>query len=82
LDGLVNIGKSLQRVKRADSSPKLSCRLQDIHGMSATAMHDTLSLTPPDFSAYLGYNIVRSGYENQSSSLGHLLSCIANPAIR
>jgi hypothetical protein len=45
-------------------------------------MHDTLSLTPPNFSAYLSDNIVRSGYENQFSSLDHLLSCTANPAIR
>jgi hypothetical protein len=44
-------------------------------------MHNAIYATPLNFGAYLGYDIIRSSYEDQLSSLGHILSCMVNPAI-
>ena len=44
-------------------------------------MHYAMSYTPLNFAAHLGYNIIRSGDEDQLSSLCYLLGCMANTAI-
>jgi hypothetical protein len=68
-------------MKRADSRPELSCRLQNIYGMSTAAMQDALSFAPLNFSTHLSYDIIRSGDEDQFSNIYQFLSRMVSLAI-